>query len=77
MQLFKHMEVVLMLALGIVCASAAFGPTRHGDLAQRGETVALDTGPGLAVYADVASPMPTVHIVGRRLRTDEKRAGAN
>jgi len=77
MQLFKHMEAVLMLAFGIVCASAAFGPARHGDMARRGETVALDTGPALAVHADVASPMPTVHIIGRRLSTDEKRANVN
>lgn len=77
MQLFKHMEAVLMLAFGIVCASAAFGPARHGDVARRGETVALDTGPGLAVHADVATPMPTVHVVGRCLSTDEKRGNVN
>ena len=75
MQLFKQMEVVLMLAFGIVFASAAFGPARSADTVQRAQAVALDASPTLAADANVASPMPMVHIVGRRLRADEKRAG--
>ena len=78
MQLFKYMEVVLMLAFGIVFASAAFGPSRSGDTVQRVQAVALDASPAMAVHGGVASPMPMqmpmVHIVGRRLSADEKRA---
>jgi hypothetical protein len=74
MQLFKQMEVVLMLACGIVFASAAFGPARSGATVQRAQSVALDAGPALAVHTGVVVPMPTVHVVGRRLRADEKRA---
>ncbi len=77
MNVFKNMEVVLMLAFGIVCASAAMGPVRHGETVQRGQNVVLDAGTTLAVHADAGSPMPMVHIVGRRLSADEKRAGAN
>jgi len=74
MQLFKQMEVVLMLAFGIVFASAVFGPARNGATVQRTGSVALDASPALGAHAGVAPPMPTVHVVGRRLRADEKRA---
>jgi hypothetical protein len=74
MQLFKQMEVILMLAVGIVFASAAFGPARGGATVQRAQSVALDAGPALAVHTGMAPPMPMVHIVGRRLSVDEKRA---
>jgi hypothetical protein len=74
MQLFKQMEVVLMLACGIVFASAAFGPARSGATVQRAQSVALDAGPALAVHTGMAPPMPMVHIVGRRLSADEKHA---
>jgi hypothetical protein len=76
MQLFKQMEVVLMVACGIVFASAAFGPSRSGAALQRAQDVARDASPALAAHAGVAPPMPTVHVVGRRLRADEKRADA-
>jgi hypothetical protein len=74
MQLFKQMEVVLMLAFGIVFASAAFGPARSGETVQRAQSVARDASPALTAQAGVAPGMPMVHIVGRRLRADEKRA---
>jgi hypothetical protein len=74
MQLFKQMEVVLMLAFGIVFASAAFGPARSGATVQRVQSVARDASPALAAHTGVAPGMPMVHIVGRRLRADEKRA---
>ena len=77
MNVFKNMEVVLMLAFGIVCASAAVGPVRHGEPVQRAPAVVLDAGPTLAAHADAESPMPMVHVVGRRLSADEKRAGVN
>jgi hypothetical protein len=74
MQLFKQMEVVLMLACSVVFASAAFGPARSGAATQRAQEVALDASPALAAHAGVAPTMPMVHIVGRHLRADEKRA---
>lgn len=71
MQLFKHMEVVLMLAFGILCATVALRPAAPGPHAAPGEATAAIT------RADQAAPMPVVHIIGRRMTPDEKRAGAN
>jgi hypothetical protein len=71
MQLFKHMEVVLMLAFGIVCAAAALPPAEAGRAAP-----ALTAPEGKDATADGAGnmPMPVVHVVGRRLTSAEKRA---
>ena len=66
MQLFKHMEVVLMLAFGIVCA-AALRPGAAPDTAQ---AIAA------AFSAETNATMPVVHIIGRRLTDDEKRRSA-
>jgi hypothetical protein len=73
MQLFKQMEVVLMLAFGIVFASAAFGPARSGATVQRAQSVARDASPALTAHTGVAPGMPMVHIVGRRLHADKNR----
>jgi hypothetical protein len=63
MQLFKHMEVVLMLAFGLLCA-IALRPTRAPDTVQAAPA---------AFSAPANTAMPVVHVVGRRLTADEKR----
>jgi hypothetical protein len=68
MQLFKHMEVVLMLAFGIVCATFALHPAA-------GRASGDDAGPATVMRVDALAPMPVVHVVGRRLTPEEKHAG--
>ena len=63
MQLFKHMEVVLMLAFGLVCATA-LRPGAAPDTARAAAAA-------FATQADAT--MPVVHVIGRRLTDDEKR----
>lgn len=69
MQLFKHMEVILMLAFGIVCATVALHP------AAAGRASGDDTGPVTVMRVDALAPVPVVHVVGRRLTPEEKHAG--
>lgn len=73
MQLFKHMEVVLMCVFGIVCATVAFTPARtmHPVVAAAPVPAAFsgDIGDGAGMSA-----MPTVHVVGRRLAQPETAA---
>lgn len=69
MQLFKHMEIVLMLAFGIVCVAAALPP------AEARRTIAPPTVPEKAeAGARGVMPMPVVQVVGRRPTPAEKRA---
>jgi hypothetical protein len=64
MQLFKHMEVVLMLAFGIVCA-AALRPADATDTAHAAAAA-------VASSAQADAAMPVVHVIGRRLTHGEK-----
>jgi hypothetical protein len=73
MKLFKNMEVVLMLAFGIVCATVALRPAVPGNAARAGDAANTTS----VARIDERAPTPEVHIVGRRLTPDEKRAGAN
>ena len=68
MQLFKHMEVVLMLAFGLVCATVALTPLTTS------QPVPGAHGNGDAARLPLLPLMPTVHIVGRRLTPTERRA---
>jgi len=77
MQIFKNMEIVLMLAFGIVFMSAAMGPLRHDNPMAAGTVGANPAGAAFAARSDAQVPMPEVHIVGRRLSADEKRASIN
>jgi hypothetical protein len=71
MQVFKHMEVVLMLAFGIVCAGAYLPLPETGNGKQAAN---IATGaPGIATSAE-AAPTHVVRVVGRRPTADEKRA---
>lgn len=75
MQLFKHMEVVLMLAFGLLCATFALQPTTSVPRATFADLVApVTVGPADAV---APMPMPVVNVVGRRLTREEKQAHAN
>jgi predicted membrane protein len=75
MQLFKHMEVVLMLAFGLLCVTFAFQPTASVPRATFADLVApVMVGPANAV---APMPMPVVNVVGRRLTRAEKEAAAN
>jgi len=75
MELFKHMEVVLMLAFGLLCATFALQPTASVPRATFADLVAPVTiGPADAV---APMPMPVVNVVGRRLTRAEKQAAAN
>ena len=78
MQLFKHMEVILMLAFGIVCATVALRPAGAGNTARaapaptHAATLAANT--TYAAHAAIDAAMPTVQIIGRRPTLEEKRA---
>ncbi len=75
MQLFKHMEVVLMLAFGVLCATFALQPTTPVQRATFADLLAPVTiGPADAV---APMPMPVVNVIGRRLTREEKQARAN
>jgi len=68
MQLFKHMEVILMLAFGLVCATITLTPSTTSPRAS-----------GTPASGEIAllPLMPTVHIVGHRLTPTEKRAAGD
>jgi hypothetical protein len=75
MQLFKHMEVVLMLAFGLLCATFALQPNAPGQRATVADLAApVTVGPADAL---APMPMPVVNVVGRRLTHAEKQARAN
>ena len=75
MQLFRHMEVVLMLAFGLLCATFALQPSAPGQRATVADLAApVTVGPADAM---APMPMPVVNVVGRRLTRAEKQAGAN
>jgi cytochrome bd-type quinol oxidase subunit 2 len=63
MELFRNMEVALVLCFGLVCAAAFF--VRPPPRAVGSETSALS--PALA------TPMPVVVITGKRLSAAQKR----
>jgi hypothetical protein len=62
MELFRNMEVAVMLCFGLVCAAACFvrPPVRAAD--------------GSSAQAPQAGPMPVVVITGKRLSAAEKRS---
>jgi hypothetical protein len=62
MELFRNMEVVVMLCFGLVCAAACFvrPPVRVAE--------------GSSAQAPPAGPMPVVVITGKRLSAAEKRS---
>jgi hypothetical protein len=62
MELFRNMEVVVMLCFGLVCAAACFvrPPVRAAE--------------GSSAQAPPAGPMPVVVITGKRLSAAEKRS---
>ena len=67
MHLFKHMEMVLMLAFGTICAVAL----RPATAPYRALNTAQATAAAFSAEADAA--MPVVHVIGRRLTAAEKR----
>jgi hypothetical protein len=71
MQLFKHMEVVLLLAFATVGAGAYLPPAESGDRAPSAD--AATRVPGIASNVE-ALPMAVVHVVGRRPTMEEQRA---
>jgi hypothetical protein len=90
--LFKHMEVVLMLAFGLLCATFALQPAGTGQRTGVADgAYATDATNAAVVAGVVAEPvaperierdrghgtMPVVNVVGRRLTLEEKRASAN
>jgi hypothetical protein len=62
MELFRNMEVALMLCFGLVCAAACI------------VRPPLRTAEGSSAQAPPAGPMPVVVITGKRLSADEKRS---
>jgi hypothetical protein len=62
MELFKNMEVAVMLSFGLLCAAAC--------LVRPPVRVAADR----SAQASPAGPMPVVVITGKRLSAEEKRA---
>jgi hypothetical protein len=62
MDLFRNMEVAVMLCFGLVCAAACFArpPARAAE--------------GSSAQAPPAAPMPVVVITGKRLTADQKRS---
>ena len=72
MQLFRNMEVILMLAFGIVCATFAFRPTGPGDTAPGHQAAALAATAAYAAHLAAGMPTPVVHVIGRRLSADER-----
>lgn len=80
MHLFKHMEVVLMLAFGLLCATFALQPTGAGQravLADVARVGAEPLAPERLERDGAHATMPVVKIVGRRLAPEEKRERAN
>jgi hypothetical protein len=61
MELFRNMEVAVMLCFGLVCAAACF------------VRPAPRTAEGNSAQAPPAGPMPVVVITGKRLSAEEKR----
>jgi hypothetical protein len=76
MKLFKHMEVVLMLAFCLVCATAALQPTGPATAVSK-ENTAASQPTDLRSDNPAPAPMPVVHVIGRRLTSEEKRAAVN
>jgi len=70
MQLFKNMEVVLMLAFGIVCATVILRPGGTSRTTAAGDNAIAAS----VARIDERAPMPEVHIIGHRLTPDERRA---
>jgi hypothetical protein len=65
MELFRNMEVVLMLSFGLVCAAACIvRPAAH---------TAAPSNPQARVQQVPDAPMPVVVITGKRLGAAEKR----
>ena len=64
MQLFKHMEVLLMLVFGVVCAVVLFAPAQATRAAGPAHAIATTAA---TTSAPAAPAPPTVHIIGRRL----------
>jgi hypothetical protein len=62
MELFRNMEVAVMLCFGLVCAAACF------------VRPPLRTAEGSSAQAPPAGPMPVVVITGKRLSESEKRS---
>lgn len=89
MHFFKHMEAVLMLAFGLLCATFALQPAGTGQRAAVAEVANLTNVADVAGVAaePVASErieragahgtMPVVNVIGRRLTAEEKRERAN
>ena len=89
MYLFKHMEVVLMLAFGLLCATFALQPAGTSQRAAvAGVADVTKVADAAGVAAEPVTPehiertgahetMPVVNIVGRRLIPEEKRGRAN
>ena len=65
MQLFKNMEVLLMLVFGVVCAVVLFAPAQATRAAGPVRTIATATATTAA--APAAPATPTVHVIGHRL----------
>ena len=81
MQLFKNMEVILMLAFGIVCATVALRPAGTGNTATAAPAAAhaatLAANTTYAAHAPTGAAMPTVRVTGRRLSLEEKRTAVS
>ena len=77
MQLFKHVEVVLMLAFGLLCATFALQPTGSAQRASVAGMAAPAVVAGAIARTDALVPMPVVNVVGHRLTPEEKRAVDN
>ena len=81
MQLFKNMEVILMLAFGIVCATVALRPAGAGNPAQAAPAAAhaatLAANTAFTAHNGTDAAMPTVRIIGRRPTLEEKRTAVS
>jgi hypothetical protein len=66
MELFRNMEVALMLSFGLICAAACIVRPGARTAAPSNAQASAQQAPG--------APMPVVVITGKRLSAAEKRA---